>query len=333
MPEDNKGHRFSRYVAPFAPLALALAMTPSVIPSLTPQPAAERLKEMDVPDTVTAVRCEDNIADFKECHENYPTGCSASAGYDAYLNLLKNRTMPASDPVRYLTQHDYDDLEKQTPDGLKRTNHADFKDQLSQLGEGQIVGLIGYLYYFQKTGAESSNCQLSSNDAEGSNVDYHIGIGFDASLAKQTKSNPPAALKKELQQNSVIVEMTPYYRYLYHSSDWTLESLKGALGKQVRVVGQLMNDSEHDVASQNCALATTAAQRQKCWRYSVWELHPVIRFQVCGEDSCDENSTAWADLGAGTAAATNVNPDTGTPPATKPRGARGGGRGNSNPQP
>jgi hypothetical protein len=224
-------HRFSRHVAPFAPLALALAMTPSVLPSLTSQPAPGSLQEAEIPDNLSAVRCEDNIADFKECHENYPTGCSAAAAYDAYLNLLKNETMLASEPVRYLGQHDYDDLEKQTPSGLSRTNHIDFKDQLAQLGEGQIVGVIGYLYYFQKTGAESSNCQLASSDSEGSNVDYHIGIGFDPSLAKQTSAIPSAALKKKL-----VVEMTPYYRYLCHSTDWNLENLGSILGKQVRVV-------------------------------------------------------------------------------------------------
>jgi hypothetical protein len=324
-------HQFSRHVAPFAPLALALAMAPSVLPSLTSQPSPQRLREMEVPDNVSAVRCEDNIADFKECHENYPTGCSASAGYDAFLNILKNQMVPASEPTRYLTQHDYNDLEKQTPSGLKRTNHADFKDQLAQLGEGQTVGLIGYLYYFQKTGAESSNCQLTSDDSEGSNVDYHIGIGFDPNLAKQASAHPSTALKKKLQQNSVIVEMTPYYRFLFHSSDWNLENLGGALGKQVRVVGQLMNDSEHDVASQNCSLASTAAQRQKCWRYSVWELHPVVKFQICGTDSCDENSTSWADLGSGVGTLNSGPSETGVPAAGGGRGSRGKGKPTSNP--
>jgi hypothetical protein len=215
---------------------------------------------------------------------------------------------------------------------LSRTNHIDFKDQLAQLGEGQIVGVIGYLYYFQKTGAESSNCQLASSDSEGSNVDYHIGIGFDPSLAKQTSAIPSAALKKKLQQNSIIVEMTPYYRYLYHSTDWNLKNLGSILGKQVRVVGQLMNDSEHDVPSQNCSAASTATQRQKCWRYSVWELHPVIKFQTCSTDSCDENSTAWADLGVGGGAPNNGTSATGAPAAGGGRGSRGKGKGASNPQ-
>lgn len=300
---NGKSHTLARAVAPLAPLALALAMTqaPSVQRAESPG-----LAEQDItpPDNVTAVVCDDNIADFQECHANYPTGCSAKAGYDPYLNYLKNLTPAEATGTNILNQSNFDDLNSKTPDGLSRTNHSDYGDQLKQLGEGTQFTVIGYLYYYQHTGAESSNCGLTGNAPNYDNVDYHIGIGFDPDLAAQAeaaKSKTSTALKKKLQQGSVIVEMTPHYRAQFHPADsqvpWTLDSLKPALGKKVKVTGQLLVDSEHNVSGQNCAV-TSNPESSKCWRYSVWELHPITGFEICSDDAC----TQATELGGGSAA-------------------------------
>jgi len=301
MPLDTSSSptakTFTRHVAPFAPLALALLM--NAVPSSSPVNGS--LSDEEIPDKVTAMRCEENIADFEECHNNYPTGCSKAAGYDAYLNYLKNETpSPAAGGITFLDQQAFDAFNASTPPGLgQENNHADFKDQLARLGEGSQRGLIGYLYYFQATGAESSNCELTGPDKEGGNVDFHIGIGFDSVLAGQAKENPKLepSLKKKLQQNSVIVEMTPYYRAHFQDGIWTLANLKPALGHKVKVVGQLLVDSEHNRPSDNCALDGTSSQKNHCWRYSVWELHPVTEFEYCSSDSCTEDSADWVPLG------------------------------------
>jgi len=290
---SQTGRTFARHVAPFAPLALALAM--GQMPASNPS-AADLAGPDHPPDNVTAVQCEDNIADFQECHANYPTGCSKAAGYDAYLNYLKNGTPSAASGITFLDQSAFDNLNTNTPDDLgKGNNHADFKDELSKLGEGSQYGLIGYLYYYQSTGAESSNCQLTGVE----NVDFHIGIGFDSSLASQVASTPKpqAALKKQLQQNSVIVEMTPHYRAQFQPDAWTLANLKPALGHKVKIVGQLLVDSEHNKPADNCALQGTSAQANHCWRYSIWELHPVTSFAYCNDDSCTQDSNDWVPLG------------------------------------
>ena len=279
---------FSRNVAPFAPLALALAM--KAVPSRTTAPSPP------TPSEAAAVTCEE-VADFQDCHTRYPAGCSAGAGYDPALNLLKNTLIPppGPEPVKYLTRDDFSALDKGLPSGLTAHNHADYKDDLAKMGEGQIYGIVGYLYYSQHTSAESTNCQLvgptgeANPDDNYSNVDFHIGIGFAPPPAKSDKN--------QLQQNSVIVEMTPYSRFLYENEVWTLDNLQKAQSKLVRVTGQLMVDSEHNVPTQNCALATTADQRSKCWRASVWELHPVVRFQVCPTTACTSESRDWVDLG------------------------------------
>lgn len=295
--KSRTGRTFTRHVAPFAPLALALAI--GHLPGNRPSPSPE-LTQMDIPDNITAVACEDNIADFQECHDNYPTGCSKAAKYDAYLNYLKNLTpsQPAGG-VNFLDLAAFDNLNSRTPDGLGQSNnHADFKQQLAGLGEGSQSGIIGYLYYFEATGAESSNCELTGPDKDGGNVDFHIGIGFDKALATQVNVNNPSKPPKALEKNSVIVEMTPHYRARFQDGIWTLANLKPALGHKVKVVGQLLVDSEHNKPADNCAIKGTPAQQNHCWRYSIWELHPVTMFAYCADDSCTENSGNWISLGA-----------------------------------
>lgn len=278
-----------RGVAPFAPLAIALLMSRAVLPGGEP-------REPGTPNEVDAVKCDD-IEGFQDCHTRFPTGCSAAGRYDAYLNVLKNQLVPpTTQPIAFhQTLQAFQDLDARLPDELTRSNHADLKTELAALGEGQIVGIVGFLYYAQPTGAESSNCQLAADDDEKSNVDFHIGIGFDSATAQSLLTRAARVTKKTLQQESVVVEMTPHYRFEFEDT-WTLTNLKAVIGKKVRVAGQLLVDSEHNIPSQNCAIATTAKQRQSCWRGSAWELHPVTRFEVCDTDACTATSNDWRPL-------------------------------------
>lgn len=280
-----------RHVAPLAPLAIALLMNRAILPG-----SASGLAEPANANEVTAVRCDD-VVDFQDCHSRFPTGCSKAGGYDPYLNLLKNQLIPPSDATGevpfFLNLKDVKALDQKMPAALGRSNHGDFKDQLIQLGEGQLRGVIGYLYYAQKTGAESSNCQLDSTDSEGSNVDFHIGVGFDPDIAESLREGK-AVPGKTITQSSMIVEMTPHYRFAFENDAWTLANVKAAIGKEVRVIGQLIVDNEHNIPSQNCALATTIKQLSTCWRGSVWELHPVVTFQVCEAESCIGDG--WSEL-------------------------------------
>lgn len=298
MPETR--HTFSRHVAPFAPLALALLMSRAVLP-----PREGKLEETETPTAAAAVKCDD-VVDFLDCHGRYPTGCSKSGGYDPYLNLLKNQLVPPPSVLtglEFLTSlKDYKNLDRGTPKELGKKNHGDLKDQLAKLGEGRMFGVVGYLYYAKKTGAESSNCQLDSTDAEGTNVDYHIGIGFEPGIAQHLRTHQGLSddERKSLTQDSVIVEMTPHYRYRYGGEKWAIDALRKVVGRQVRVIGQLIVDSEHNVPSQNCAIASTDKERLSCWRASAWELHPVAGFQVCKQDLCSQNSSDWIELDAAT---------------------------------
>ena len=243
--------------------------------------------------------CQD-VANFEDCHDNYPTGCSnsQSPNYDAYLNFVKNQ-LPTGplDSDAVLEAGDFTALEDKLPAGLGSRNHAHYAEELQTMGEGQVRMVEGYLYYVVDTGkkssgGETSNCQLLGD----SNADYHIGIGFDAGVAQQLTghghSHPPL---KELEQSTVIVEMTPHYRAQFHPQ-WTFAQVSKALGRHVLVIGQLMADNEHAKAKDDCG--NPNSNTQTCWRATIWELHPVMQFYVCtGTHACDPGDlTTWTRL-------------------------------------
>lgn len=322
----------SRFVLPFVPLAIALVAQGALLGSGTGSQ----------PDDTAAV-CGDDVATYQECHSDYPTGCSAAGKYDAYLNLLKNQLVsPASAPQRYLAGSDYAAMEQALPSDLTKTNHGDEKDALAAIGDGHVVGLVGYLYYAKKGGKESSNCELT----DPTDIDFHIGIGFDPALAAKLAEHAKLTSDERtvLDQSSVIVEMTPHWRARYEPS-WTLDLLQPIVGRQVRVTGQQLADNEHFDPKDDCGVQDAAA---KCWRASIWELHPVTRFEVCTSGTCTATTGSWValeDLGAGSgggaggaggagsaastgAAPTAAAPASAAPASTAPAGApaQGGGQ-------
>jgi hypothetical protein len=169
------------------------------------------------------------------------------------------------------------------------------------MGEGQIVTLIGTLYYTIPGGSETCNCQLSGDDSV---IDFHIGVGFasfplgaDVLNQLQSGSNYRKILspadQHSLDQSAVVVEMTPYYREQFRPN-WTFQRVQNVTGRQVKVTGQLMIDNVHHKPADDCGLGD--ADTSSCWRASSWEIHPVTSFQVCSTDHCDANSANWVNL-------------------------------------
>ncbi len=273
------------------PLAIALLHTAVTAPPKGGgAPAA--------PTTVQAVPCGEGVEDFQACHSAYPTGCSASGKYDPYLNLMKNQiSWPSMEQKKFFTTaDDYTQLETQLEDlpgdGLQPGNHGDYLAQLSDMGEGKIHGLIGYLYDIKVEGKESSNCQLEDS-ADHANVDFHIFIGFDPDVAARIRDKKLTAEDKAgLKANAVIVEMTPQCCGP-DGRIWTADEVQAVKGMKVKVLGQLMVDNEHDVPGQNCGRSD---HTKNCWRASVWELHPVTGFEVCDSGTCDQTSAGWRPL-------------------------------------
>lgn len=262
-----------------------------------------------------AARCpKPNNLTLQQCHDQFPDGCSGAAnpGYDGYLDFLKDQ-----DPdlglasTKNLVAADFNGLEAKLPqlsetvNGHKQklgpSNHGTFAGPLADLGEGNIYTLIAYLYFAQDTSKGSSkgetcNCQIT----DPADFDYHIGLGFDANLAAQARAQHPTAgaLFDKLQKKSVVAEMTPYPRHTRHAN-WTFDRVNGHQGEQVKVVGQLMVDNYHFVAKDDCGLHGTGTSATNCWRSTIWEMHPLMKFYVCNLSSgCDASSpdSAWTDL-------------------------------------
>jgi hypothetical protein len=243
------------------------------------------------PTSTQAAKCGTGITDYQACHDHYATGCSAAGGYDSYLNALKNELVdPAGQPQHVFHVPDLVELEKQLPADITKVNHEALKTQMSALGEGEVASLNGYLYYAKDGGAESSNCGLKGAD----NIDFHIGIGGDASIAAKAKAKTPGLSSAE-RRLAVIVEMTPHWRAKYEPG-WNLAQVQKAIGRQVYVVGQLLADNEHDDAKDDCAYTGAGGPGPNCWRGTIWELHPVTRFLVCTAAS---GSCAASGAGAG----------------------------------
>jgi len=229
-----------------------------------------------------------NITNEVACHKLL-AGCGTgpNPGYDADLAFLKNQTIdPASadkEIKRTFTKlSDFTALDAATQQmALGKNLQAAFAPRLADLKEGEIDTVIGYLYYAMQTGKEACNCDLTNPE----DTDIHIGIGFDPTLAAQIANGTfkvttdPKATDKAM-QTSIIVEMTPHYRAAFHHA-WTQASVQASHGRRVKIVGQLLVDTDHNEPAQNCALASTKKDKASCWRGSVWELHPVTRFYLC----------------------------------------------------
>ena len=290
QPSSRKGV-VSRRLLPYVPVALGVLAQTGVVGNGGGTAGTTAVAPGDIQPKTCAT---DSIADYRECHDTYPTGCSAGGKYDGYLNWLKNLDFDPLKPVTGppLTPADLVGKDKSLPAGLAKANHEQFKNDLEALGEGEAVVLAGVLYYAKPGGQESSNCLLQGPD----DIDFHIGIGppgpLVAKLAPGTKLTPED--HHLMTTTSVIVEMTPHWRAA-HQPGWTLDLVQKAVGRQVRLTGQLLADNEHHEPKDDCAQTGASP---KCWRASIWELHPVTGFAVCRAASCPEDGSGgdWEDL-------------------------------------
>jgi hypothetical protein len=246
--------------------------------------------------------CNPGSLNTQTCHNQFPTGCTDSSHkYDAYLNFLKNQTPgPSLASTALLNENDFQSLESKIPSGLGTGRHAKFAPALAGLGEGNIVTVIAYLYFVQDTGkggngqpsiGETANCKLQLPES----YDYHVGLGFDAALAQQIRTNKPQPINGKpgkMDKTSVVAEMTPHTR----APKWTFARVNSLQGQQVKVVGQLMIDNLHLNAKGDCSFPNALPS---CWRATVWEVHPVTQFYLCNLSAgCDQSSprSAWTSL-------------------------------------
>lgn len=219
--------------------------------------------------------------DLESCPDS---GCASPDSDHGLANRLK-RTPPSGENPIPLTFDDFSSLQAQADvlvgqdQELSSSERATLRGltvEAGQVSEGSLVSLVGYLVGVPhpNTG-ESVNCNLRG---EASN-DYHIPMSYDAN-------------NRDFE--GIVVEMIPQGR----PSDWSLASLTIAENAQrlVMVTGALFYDNLHLVNSD-----PGQTKRGQPHRYSLWEIHAVVGFVVCGnlDNTCDPAQPGdWIPLGA-----------------------------------
>lgn len=212
-------------------------------------------------------------------------GCSSDDHHDPKLNKLKNiRSSNSIIMNRSITWM------KSRKDPVNYTKQGS-RNELTDLGEGQQVRVVGYLLAVKlELGGESCNCYLRTVEE----TDNHLVL-----VTKETIEQfllPMNASKKILKETflkrekqSVTVEFTPRVR-LDHPN-FTNEKLQPLINKTpqgallVRVTGQLLFDSEHFFI-------------HKLPRVNNWEIHPIFRLEYCpkGKICTASGDVNWVDL-------------------------------------
>ncbi len=126
--------------------------------------------------------------------------------------------------------------------------------------ETKAAEITGYVHDVKVGGVESANC----NAREPLYRDTHIELVLDPMNAGGSKR--------------LIVEVTPRWRQMMNDKgmDWTTKGLrKTLLGRWVKVQGWLFFDAEHKNESEN-----TNPGRERNWRATAWEVHPVVSMEV-----------------------------------------------------
>lgn len=204
-------------------------------------------------------------------------GCGPEGkGGDSELNYLKNRT----DEGDYLaitfaalrslpwprTVDDYDRDEWE----------FDERQEVYKV-EGTPIVVRAFLTYDTRTkkpviaaheeGKESTNCGEEGAD----DVDWHLWL---------------TAGPQQTRANSIVAEVTPRVRA--NHPGWTMTKLRDLAreGIEVRVSGWLMLDQEHPEQLKK------SGKRNKT-RATLWEIHPITRFEVCEAAKACKNLDHW----------------------------------------
>ena len=143
---------------------------------------------------------------------------------------------------------------------------------LTALGEGSEVVLQGYVMIARQEGSESVNCGKAVPNKP-VNFDIHISL----------VSSPSG----QVECSSVVAEMTPHFR----PTLWNEANVEAVATSHlpVRVTGQLFFDS----AATPCVDGVPVEGDPS--RASLWEIHPIYRFEVCPKGTCS-TGTGWVPL-------------------------------------
>jgi hypothetical protein len=144
---------------------------------------------------------------------------------------------------------------------------------LVALGEGKQVVLQGFVRIARQEMAESVNCSKQFPDPDNDLYhDIHISIVAAAGAAECT---------------GIVAEMIPRHR----PAAWNATQMEAVATAKlpVRVTGQLMFDSSHTPCQGSTAVKNDPA------RASLWEIHPIYKFEVCTKGTCSSGA-GWVPV-------------------------------------
>jgi hypothetical protein len=191
----------------------------------------------------------------------------AGSGAEALQDTAKNNFCATGAP-QPITIDDLISLQKQveknpainfgnTNKGGRKKGPTTNRALLRKLGEGKLVTLNAFVVTAKQEGAESVNCGTGVPD-QASFHDIHISLGVTADVT---------------QCAGVVAEMSPHHR----PDAWTHANVEkvSTLKLPVRVTGQLYFDSSH------VPCVNGVGEGGQPQRISLWEIHPIYKFEVC----------------------------------------------------
>lgn len=278
-------HTFSRHVAPWAPVALALLMQSGGGGGTATKTTTPEAASAPVPAEGGFVEsCNNPLFPSPDRTTIDQTTCTiaGSGGAETFQNEAKN-SFCAAGPATSKTIQDLMNLQAKVeqdvtiPFGNTRSHGAHphgpatNRKPLQDLGEGTLVTLQGFVLIARQEGAESVNCGTNIADIP-TNHDIHISI---------------VAAPGQDECSGVVAEMIPHHR----PASWTEQNVNAVGSKKlpVRLTGQLFFDSSHSP----CKNGVPSSGDPK--RIALWEVHPIYDFEVCTQGDCS-NGKGWETL-------------------------------------
>lgn len=149
---------------------------------------------------------------------------------------------------------------------------ATSRGPLQNLGEGKLVTLQGFVLFGREEGAESVNCEKAVPNQPAFH-DIHIELVDSSSVSDEC--------------SGIVAEMIPHHR----PASWTADRVQEVADAKamVRVTGQLFFDSSHFPCQNGQGV------RDNPKRASLWEIHPIYKFEVCQGD-CTGSDAQWVPI-------------------------------------
>lgn len=219
-----------------------------------------------------AGKCALNL---KACDDKFKKNGCGNNDFDKALNQHKNLTT-VPETFKDVTYADMIRMQEPKHWDHNKNDRSTLQTTLidkTVLKEGEPIRVYGYLLKARREGAESCNCKLDADGEAGQLLtDIHMVI--------TNKKGTP-------EKQSFTAEITPRVRAnAKNPKNLIWSSIQNYEGKFVRVSGYLMLDTEH--------LHSSPPVRLKSW-----EVHPIIKFEVCAvaNQKCSRTGTdGWRTI-------------------------------------